>query len=213
MSDPSPDTDPVAVFARWLDEALAAGRQRNANAMALATADADGRPSVRMVLLKNVDIARGFAVFYTHYASRKGREIEHRAQAAAVLYWPEPGRQARLEGPVVRSPEIESDTYFASRPVGSQLNAWVSEQSEPLPVPALLDQRLEARQLEFRLASPGAVVPRPPFWGGFRLWFEAIELWREGSDRFHERTRFERRLQPQGDSFEWSDWRSRRLQP
>lgn len=206
------DEDPVAVLARWLEQTVAAGRQRNADAMMLATADTEGRPSARMVLLKRIDVDRGFGVFYTHYGSRKALELEARPRAAAVLYWPEAGRQVRLEGPVLRSPETESDAYFASRPVGSQLHAWVSEQSRTLADPALLDQRLEAKRRELRVADGGA-VPRPVFWGGFRLWFQAVELWREGRDRFHERVRYERDLAPSSDGFAPSRWRARRLQP
>lgn len=211
MSDARLEDDPVAVLVRWLEEAAASGRQRNPNAMALATVDLEGRPSARMVLLKHVDVARGFGVFYTNYDSRKGRDLMHESRAAAVLYWPEPGRQARLEGPVVRSPDAESDAYFASRPLASQLNAWVSEQSRTLTDPALLDERLQIKRRE--LQPDDQAVPRPAFWGGLRLWFDAVELWREGRDRFHERLRYERDLGTRGDSFDASDWRSRRLQP
>jgi pyridoxamine 5'-phosphate oxidase len=213
VSHTAPENDPLAVIVAWLDEATAAGAQRNPNAMALATVDPEGRPSARMVLLKHIDAAQGFGVFYTHYGSRKGRDLAHSAHAAAVLYWPEPGRQVRLEGPVTRSPGAESDAYFASRPEGSQLNAWVSEQSRSLTDPAVLDERLQAKRRELRLDAPDGPFPRPSFWGGFRLWFEAIELWREGRDRFHERVRYERDLRARGDSFDAGHWLARRLQP
>jgi pyridoxamine 5'-phosphate oxidase len=213
VNDAALQNDPVAVIVSWLEAATVAGGQRNPNAMTLATVDPEGRPSARMVLLKHIDSAQGFGVFYTHYGSRKGRDLAHCARAAAVLYWPEPGRQVRLEGPVTRSPGAESDAYFASRPEASQLNAWVSEQSRTLTDPALLDERLEAKRRELRLATPDGPFPRPEFWGGFRLWFEAVELWREGRDRFHERLRYERDLRARGDSYDASDWRPRRLQP
>jgi pyridoxamine 5'-phosphate oxidase len=129
---PAPD-DPLPLVRQWLDAAAASG-QRNPDAMAFATVDASGRPSVRMVLMRGLSVGQGFGVFYTHYGSRKGVELEHNRRGAGVMYWAPLGRQVRLEGPVVRSPESESDAYFATRPWRSQLNAWVSEQS------ALLDE-------------------------------------------------------------------------
>lgn len=203
-----PPEDPVRAAAQWLGEAEALGR-RNVNAMALASADAAGRPSVRMVLLKEL-APIGYAVFYTNYGSRKGAELAATSRAAAVLYWHELGRQVRFEGPVVRSPQAESDAYFASRPRPSQINAWSSEQSRPLADPAALEER--AAQVAG--SKRGEPLPRPEFWGGFRLWLEAIELWVEGKNRFHERVRYERRLDARdAGSFEPGRWTWQRLQP
>lgn len=204
-----PPEDPVRTAAQWLGEAEALGR-RNANAMALACAAPDGRPSARMVLLKELG-PLGYAVFYTNYGSRKGDELLTTGRAAAVLYWHELGRQVRFEGPVVRSPDAESDAYFASRPLPSQINAWSSEQSRPLADPAALEQRA-AKVAATQVAGKG--LPRPDFWGGFRLWLEAIELWVEGRNRFHERVRYERRLDARdAHSFNAGRWNSQRLQP
>jgi pyridoxamine 5'-phosphate oxidase len=203
-----PPEDPVRTAAQWLGEAEALGR-RNANAMALACADAAGRPSVRMVLLKEL-ASSGYAVFYTNYGSRKGIELIATGQAAAVLYWHELGRQVRFEGLVVRSPAAESDSYFASRPLPSQINAWSSEQSRPLADPAALEER--AAKVFGK--KTGDTLPRPEFWGGFRLWFVALELWVEGENRFHERVRYERRLESRdAHSFEPGRWTWQRLQP
>jgi pyridoxamine 5'-phosphate oxidase len=204
-----PPEDPVRAAALWLGEAEALGR-RNPNAMALATVAADGKPSARMVLLKEL-APLGYAVFYTNYDSRKGVELLATPRAAAVLYWHELGRQVRFEGPVVRSPATESDAYFATRPTPSQVNAWSSEQSRPLPDPAALEER--AAKL-LGTTPRGQNLPRPKFWGGFRLWLEAVELWAEGRDRFHERVRYERRLDTRDAySFEVGRWTSQRLQP
>ena len=204
-----PPEDPVRTAAQWLGEAEALGR-RNANAMTLASVDAGGRPSARMVLLKEL-APLGYAVFYTNYGSRKGAELLATQRAAAVLYWHELGRQVRFEGPVVRSPDAESDAYFATRPRASQINAWSSEQSRPLPEPAVLEER--AAQVASAKPAPG-VLPRPEFWGGFRLWLESIELWVEGRDRFHERVRYERRLDARDAyTFETGRWDWQRLQP
>jgi pyridoxamine 5'-phosphate oxidase len=132
-----------------------------------------------------------------------------------VLYWHELGRQIRFEGVVVRSPATESDAYFATRPWRSQLNAWSSEQSRPLDDPALLEQR--AAQIAAERATAAAAtqsLPRPDFWGGYRLWFEAVELWVEGQDRFHERLRYDRRLTRRDEhTFTAGRWQSQRLQP
>jgi pyridoxamine 5'-phosphate oxidase len=204
-----PPEDPVRSAAQWLGEAEALGR-RNANAMALASVDAAGRPSARMVLLKEL-APLGYAVFYTNYTSRKGEELLSTRRGAAVLYWHELGRQVRFEGPVVRSPDSESDAYFTTRPLASQVNAWSSEQSRPLPDPAALEERA-AKVAATKPAAAG--LPRPEFWGGFRLWLEAIELWVEGRDRFHERVRYERRLDARdAHTFETGRWSWQRLQP
>ena len=204
-----PPEDPIRTAAQWLGEAEALGR-RNANAMALASVDAAGRPSARMVLLKEL-APLGYAVFYTNYGSRKGAELLATHRAAGVLYWHELGRQVRLEGPVVRSPEAESDAYFATRPMPSQINAWSSEQSRPLPDPAALEERA-AKVASTKPAARG--LPRPDFWGGFRLWLESVELWVEGRDRFHERVRYERPLEARDAyTFETGRWTWQRLQP
>jgi pyridoxamine 5'-phosphate oxidase len=204
-----PPEDPVRAAAQWLGEAEALGR-RNPNALALASVDDAGRPSVRMVLLKEL-APLGYAVFYTNYGSRKAQELLSTGKAAAVLYWHELGRQVRLEGPVVRSPEAESDTYFATRPLASQVNAWSSEQSRPLPDPGALEDRAA------KIAAtkpPDRGLPRPDFWGGFRLWFAAVELWVEGRDRFHERVRYERELDAHDAyTFKTGRWTWQRLQP
>jgi len=182
LPKPAP-ADPLPLAERWLGEASTAV-PKNPWAMALASAKPDGVPSVRYVLLKSLDIAGGFIVFYTNYGSRKAAELEATHRAAGALYWPDAGRQLRLEGRIERSPATESDEYFASRPRLSQLNAWASDQSQPLASPDLMDARLNGRTAEF---GPGDAIPRPPHWGGYRLHLEAIEFWVEGTNRFHER--------------------------
>jgi pyridoxamine 5'-phosphate oxidase len=203
-------TDPLPLVRSWLVEAEA-GDRRNPAAMALATANASGQPAVRMVLLKSISVEHGFAVFYSNYESRKGRELEARPRAAATLYWEELGRQLRFEGPVTRSPADESDAYFATRPFASQVNAWVSAQSRDLGAFAELEQRAAAKASEL---GGQTQAPRPPFWGGYRLWLEAVELWVEGADRFHERVRYERDLaRSEAARFNGGAWRHRLLQP
>lgn len=214
-------TDPLPLLEQWLAAVAASGRLRNPNAMALATADAQGRPAVRMVLLKHLSVAAGFAVFYTHYGSRKGRELDANARAAGALYWEELGVQVRLEGPVVRSPETESDTYFATRPRGSQINALLSQQSSPLEdfdrFLRTMRETVEQLGAEPNDANPeagGPAIGRPAYWGGYRLWLDGVELWLEGIDRCHERVRYERTLtREDARTFSGGPWRSQRLQP
>jgi pyridoxamine 5'-phosphate oxidase len=212
-----PPVDPLPLVASWLANVTASGVQRNANALALATSSAAGAPSVRMVLLKELAPV-GYAVFYTNYQSRKAAELEHKGRAAAVLYWESIGRQVRFEGPVVRSPAAESDAYFAGRPLKSQLNAWSSRQSRPLANPADLDAAAERTARELGVSTEVATVakslPRPDYWGGYRLWFDAVELWAEGANRFHERLRYRRALD-RADAFAFhaEPWTVQWLQP
>lgn len=189
------DPDPLRQFARWFEEAAAAGVAMP-EAMALATATADGRPSVRMVLLKGVD-ERGFS-FYTGYESRKGRELAENPRAALLFHWP--GRQVRIEGPVERVTADESDAYFASRPRGSRLSAIASRQSEVVSS----REELEGRVAELEERFAGAEPPRPDRWGGFRLVPETFELWQHRDDRLHDRLRYRR----DGDA-----WLVERLSP
>jgi len=154
--------DPIAL-ARDLLEQRRASEPTDATAMTLATADAAGRPSARIVLLKGID-PRGF-VFFTNRESRKARELEERPSAALVLHWPQAAEQLRVEGRVERVSDAESDLYFATRPRGSQIGAWASSQSRPLESREVLLDRV--REVEARFA--GQPVPRPTFWGGYRL--------------------------------------------
>lgn len=177
--------DPLARFQTWLAEARAAGLPEP-TAMALATADADGSPSVRMVLLKHAD-EHGF-VFYTHLDSPKSLALAARPVAELCFYWNPPGRQVRIHGPVTPVTDAEADAYFASRPFLSRVGAWASEQSQPLPGPLELPKRVAA--LSLRHAD--GVVPRPPRWSGWRVTPEWIELWEEKPWRLHERIRHHR---------------------
>lgn len=190
--------DPLALVRRWFAEAQAAGI-RQPDAMTLATATPDGRPSARVVLLKGVD-ERGLA-FFTNYESRKARELDANPHAALVLLWGELQRQVRVAGTVARLDAEESDAYFATRPRGSQLGAWASEQSRPLPDRALLDERWAA--LDARYGDEP--VPRPPHWGGYRVAPEEVEVWQGRANRLHDRFAYVRT--PDGG------WTRTRLQP
>ena len=182
---PHMPTNPLALFDDWLAEARAA-EPNDPNAMALATADATGRPSCRMVLLKDHG-ADGF-VWYTNGESRKGCDLAANPHAALLFHWKSARRQVRLEGPVTPVSDAESDDYFHSRSRQSQLAAAASDQSRPLPTRELFTERVAA--LERRL--DGAPVPRPAHWGGWRMAPDTIELWEDGTDRMHHRRLFTR---------------------
>jgi pyridoxamine 5'-phosphate oxidase len=188
--------DPIALFLAALERAKAV-EPHDASAMSLATAGADGRPSVRMVLLKGAD-ARGFA-FYTNHGSDKARALAERPFAALCLHWPASRQQVRVEGRVERVADEEVDAYFATRPRESQIGAWASRQSAPLAS----REELEARAREIAARYPGQ-VPRPPFWGGYRVVPERIELWYAGEGRLHDRFLYTRT----GDG-----WTMERLNP
>ncbi|HXY44782.1 MAG TPA: pyridoxamine 5'-phosphate oxidase [Acidimicrobiales bacterium] len=189
-------TDPFDQFAAWYAEASQVARVPEA--MAVASADVDGRPSVRMVLLKGWD-SRGF-VFFTHYGSRKGHELDSNPRAALLFHWDELGRQVRIEGVVERITPAESNDYFATRPLGAQIGAHASNQSQPIESRDVLDERVQ----RLRETYAGTAVPRPDTWGGYRLTAQVFEFWQNRDDRLHDRLRY---------TASGGAWRRERLQP
>ena len=185
MSPPPDPIDPIREFLA-LRAQVAAQEFEGGTAAILATADPAGRPSARTVLVKHVD-ERGFA-FFTNFGSRKARELDANPQAALCFFWPSVHRQVAVEGRATRVSAAESDAYFASRPRGSQLAAWASRQSAALTSREVLESSFRAQEERFR-EQP---VPRPPFWGGYRIAPQRIEFWRGIENRMHERRLYQR---------------------
>ncbi|MBP0630011.1 MULTISPECIES: pyridoxamine 5'-phosphate oxidase [unclassified Cupriavidus] len=197
LSETDVAPDPMSQFKRWFDEAVTA-KLPEPNAMTLATVSADGQPSARIVLLKGID-DRGFT-FFTNYESRKGLDLAANPRAALLFHWVQLERQVRVEGIVEKVADDESDAYFASRPLGSRVGAWASEQSREVPGRDVLEQR----ELEYR-SKFGDNPPRPPHWGGYRLVPTALEFWQGRPSRLHDRIVY--RVHPGGA------WQIVRLSP
>ena len=197
LSETDVAPDPIAQFQRWFDEAMTA-KLPEPNAMTLATVDAEGQPSARIVLLKGID-AGGFT-FFTNYESRKGLDMAANPRAALLFHWMQLERQVRIEGRVEKVDEADSDTYYASRPLGSRLGAWASEQSREVAGRHVLEER----EAEYR-AKFGENPPRPSHWGGYRLVPTGVEFWQGRPSRLHDRIAY--RLQADGS------WQIVRLSP
>jgi pyridoxamine 5'-phosphate oxidase len=198
LDEKTVDSTPIDLFRRWFDEAIASG-SRLPDAMTLATATKDGKPSARMVLLKQVD-DRGF-VFYTNYRSSKARELEENPQAALVFYWTQLDRQVRVEGSIERVSPAESDDYFKTRPRESQLGAAASPQSEVIESREILEKNFRELDELYR----DRPIDRPAHWGGYRLTPERIEFWQNRTGRLHDRILYERQAN--------GSWTIKRLAP
>ena len=199
LTKTSVDPNPFRQFERWFADVNARGvSEQDAVSMTLATADDEGQPSARIVLLKSFD-DRGF-VFYTNYTSRKARDLAANPRACLLFYWSPLRRQIRIEGTIEKVSEAESDEYFHSRPLGSKIGAWASDQSQPVMSRSDLEKRFE--EFAWKFADN---VPRPPHWGGYRLKPMEIEFWQGRENRLHDRLRY--RLQPDGT------WLVERLAP
>lgn len=218
LPEPLP-VDPFPTVKHWYERAHAEQVQPNPNAMTLATIDPDGRPAARIVLCKGLDTQQGFVEFFTNYEGRKGRALAANPHAALVFHWDVLDLQVRIEGPVVRSPETRSDEYFASRPVESRIGAWASNQSQPIGSRQEMLDQVASTMKRFGIRAGGVEptiqIPRPPNWGGFRVYADRVELWIAGTGRVHDRGAWTRQVVPSrsGNGFQTGPWSGVRLQP
>jgi pyridoxamine 5'-phosphate oxidase len=197
LSEVDIDPDPFKQFQIWFDQAISA-QLPEPNAMTLATATRNAIPDARIVLLKGFD-DRGF-VFYTNYDSQKGQELAENPQATLIFWWAELERQVRISGAVEKVSTAESDTYFHSRPIGSQLGAWTSNQSQVIPNREYLEHRLQELTEQYQNQE----IPRPPHWGGYRVMPHTIEFWQGRKSRLHDRLRYQKKQ---------AGWKIDRLSP
>lgn len=204
--------DPMPLCRRWFDEACSKKVQPNPNAFTLATLDPPPRSRIaaRIVLCKEMDPG-GSIVFYTNYTGRKAIALDANPHAAALFHWDTLDRQIRIEGPVTKTTPAESDAYFATRPRESQIGAWASQQSRPIESREAMRGRVADAMARFGAGSPS--IPRPPHWGGYRIWAERIELWVAGDARIHDRAAWSRTLTAAGTGFASGPWTATRLQP
>jgi pyridoxamine 5'-phosphate oxidase len=222
LPEPLP-ANPLELASQWLAQATLHADQPNPNAMVLASVDARGHPSARVVLCKEINLHPGFIVFYTNYRSRKGVELAANPRAAAVFHWDHRHRQIRAEGRVEALSDADNDAYFRTRAWQSRLGAWASEQSQPVASRRALGDNVTAvaRRFGIPYGGPGTAepadvavdIPRPPHWGGFRLYADAVELWVEGEFRIHDRARWTRVLPDRADVILDVPWSVTRLQP
>ena len=236
MSDRLPDDlpdDPFPVFKAWFDEARRQEITRNPDSMTLATVDRRGWPSSRVVLCRKINVDEGHVTFFTNRRSRKGQDIGASARVAALFHFDAFDKAVRMEGFAVESPGWESDEYFDGRSVAKRIGAWASDQSEPIGSREDLAEKIVETMDRFGLSidqlqeldataagreQAATIVPRPPHWGGYRIWPEAMELWVGNEARLHDRARYARTLTPRPgadgeSSFEPGDWVAQRLQP
>lgn len=223
---PSPlPSSPLPLLRDWLEDARARRDQPNPDAMALATVSPAGAPSVRQALCKSLDAERGVLVFYTNRRSPKMRDLEVNPRCAACFYWDHQQRQARVQGVAAATTAAEDDAYFASRPLLSRIGAWASDQSQPIESRDALLTRFREAATRFRVPpaalEPDAVeadyrhvtVPRPPHWGGVRIWMDRVELWAGMPGRMHDRALWSRTIALDGEMVSTGDWSATRLQP
>jgi pyridoxamine 5'-phosphate oxidase len=219
MLSQSMTQNPLLLLQSWFNEALELDLQPNPDTMVIATSNSQGLPNVRMVLCKEINTEEGYVVFYTNYNSVKSMEIKENPKCSALFHWDKLGYQIRIRGEILQSPDEENDAYFASRHLGSQVGAWASNQSNPVVDRQALDDQFRKILDRFNLTNESITrnekkIPRPPHWGGYRLWIEEIEFWLNQKDRLHDRLHFKRALTISSEDIETEkNWTVKRLQP
>ena len=211
--------NPLLLLQSWFNKAMELDLQPNPDTMAIATSNSQGLPNVRMVLCKEINTEEGYVVFYTNYNSVKSMEIKENPKCSALFHWDKLGYQIRIRGEILQSPDEENDAYFTSRHLGSQVGAWASNQSNPVVDRQALDDQFRKILDRFNLTNESITrnekkIPRPPHWGGYRLWIKEIEFWLNQKDRLHDRLHFRRALTISSEGIETEkNWTVKRLQP
>jgi pyridoxamine 5'-phosphate oxidase len=208
--------EPFGLFMAWFEAAQERAAVPNPHSMTLSTVDEQGNPDARVVLCKAVEPELGCVVFHTNYRGIKGKQLDANPEVALTFHWDDITQQVRMRGRVTKISADESDAYFKTRHWTRQLGAWASEQSEPLKSRTQLLKQIVAAGARFKvnpLAPDKANIPRPPHWGGYRVWVREVELWMGGPGRVHDRARWRRTITPEEDGFACSSWESTRLQP
>jgi pyridoxamine 5'-phosphate oxidase len=207
------DTCPLALFSSWFDDARGNADMDYPNAFTLSTVDDTNFPESRIVLAKAINNKEGYLVFYTNYQSRKGQHIFNNNHVSALFYWDKIKKQVRISGQCISSPKQESDDYFASRPIENQINASLSQQSQPIDDYSTLMTSFN-NILTVHKGKADQSIKRPAYWGGFRLYFSSLEFWIAGSGRFHQRYKYERTINnPSTSNISGTPWSLVKLQP
>lgn len=218
LPDILPDS-PFPIFKQWFDQAMSEKLAPNCNSMNLATIHSDGYADARTLLCKSIDVDAGSIMFYTNYNGMKGQQLAANPNASGTIHWDHYERQVRIRGTVIKATEAQSDAYFASRALESRLGSWISDQSQTIESrDALLEKVVDViDQLGIDAAdlmnNKEIIIPRPPHWGGYHLHAHTLELWSAGTGRIHDRARWTRDLNINGDQATVGDWSSTRLQP
>ena len=210
--------NPLDTLDDWMNEVRESNTQPNPNCMSIATVDSNGSPNSRMVLCKELDTHKGYLTFYTHYYSIKSEELKNNAKCSALFHWDKFGLQARLKGFVKRCSDSKNDDYFSSRDIGSQIAAWTSDQSKEIESLGKMKDSYQEIMNKFQIndleEAKEIKVPRPDFWGGYDMWIEEIELWKNQKNRFHDRLKFKRKITIENGKIDAEmNWNSVRIQP
>ena len=210
--------NPLDSLDDWINEVTASKTQPNPNCMSIATVDSNGCPNTRMVLCKELNTDEGYLTFYTNYSSIKSEELENNSKCSALFHWDKFGLQARLKGFVKRCSDSKNDEYFSTRDIGSQIAAWTSDQSKEIESLEKMGDSYQIIMDKFQIKSleeaKGVNIPRPDFWGGYDMWIEEIELWKNQKNRFHDRIKFTRKISIENGNIDAEKrWDSVRIQP
>lgn len=210
--------NPLSTLQDWMEKVSDSNAQPNPNCMSVSTVDSNGLPNTRMVLCKELNTEEGHLTFYTNYSSIKSKELESNAKCSALFHWDKFGLQVRIRGTAIRCTDSKNDAYFSSRDLGSQIAAWASDQSKEIESLEMMDNSYQIIMDKFSIGNlennSEKKIPRPDFWGGYEIWVEEIELWKNQKNRFHDRLKFTRNINIKNGNIDPDKkWNVIRIQP